>query len=87
MDLQWGESATEILERRVAASTARVERHHTTLQRQQRDGQGVTRPLEAVPEMDRYMYDIQGVSAAFICGAPPPFTHTRAHTRARAHTS
>ena len=64
MNLQWGETGTEVLERRLAASTARIRRQHEALQRQRREGQGVTRPLEAVPEMDRYMYDLQGVSAA-----------------------
>ena len=32
------------------------------LERQQREGQGATRPREAVSEIDRYMYDLNGVS-------------------------
>ena len=62
MDLQWGETAAEVLERRAAVSAARIQREQETLERQRREGQGITRPLEAVPEIDRYMYDLNGVS-------------------------
>jgi hypothetical protein len=62
MDLQWGETAAEVLERRQAASAARIQRERQMLERRQREGQGATRPLEAVSEIDRYMYDLSGVS-------------------------
>ena len=47
------------------AEGGRIHREQLTLERLLREGQGVTRPLDAVPEMDRYLYDLQGVS-------PPP---------------
>lgn len=80
MNLQWGETGAEVLERRLAVSTARARRQQETLQRQRREGQGVTRPLEAVPEMDRYMYDLQGVSAAPV---QTPFAHASETPHAR----
>ena len=80
MHLQWGETGTAVLRRRLEASTARIKHQHETLRRQQRQGQGVTRPLEAVPEMDRYMYDLQGVSAA-LAHAHIHLTHSTPNRR------
>lgn len=64
MNLQWGDTGKEVLERRQAASTARLQRQYEMLRRQRREGQGISRPTETVPELDRYLYDLQGVSDA-----------------------
>ena len=56
MDLQWGETAAEVLERRQAASAARIQRERQMLERRQREGQAGRNPAAGGRVGDRSLY-------------------------------